>query len=81
MKEKTIESLEEEIEKLNSKIIDLSFELNYNKQNELLELFREIYQNICDELKSKDSKLTKKQILLSLKKYLENFAKDNKIKF
>ena len=78
--EKTIEQLEKENDDLSTRLIDLTFELNYNKEKELLELIRELYKNICDELACKESKLTKKQILTSVKKYLEQFAKDNKLK-
>ncbi len=75
-----IEKLKEEIEDLKTKLIDLTFEMNYNKQNELVEFLRELYQNVKDEQKQGNkSKLTKAQILLSLKKYIEGFAKDNKI--
>jgi flagellin-specific chaperone FliS len=75
-----IEELEKENDDLSTKLIDLTFELNYNKEKELLELVRELYKNISEELVCKESKLTKKQILTSVKKYLEQFAKDNKIK-
>ena len=75
-----IEKLKEEIEDLKTRLIDLTFEMNYNKQNELIEFLRELYQNVKDEQKQGNkSKLTKAQILLSLKKYIEGFAKDNKI--
>jgi undecaprenyl pyrophosphate synthase len=74
-----IKKLEEENEDLKTKLIDLSFELNYNKEKELIELVREIYSNVKEELSSKESKLTKKQILNAFKKYLEEFAKNNKI--
>lgn len=71
--------LESENENLKSKLIDLTFEMNYNKEKELIELIRTIYNNVKEEISSKDSKLTKKQILNNIKKYLEEFAKNNKI--
>jgi small-conductance mechanosensitive channel len=77
---KTIEQLEKEIDDLSTKLIDLTFELNYNKEKELLELVREIYKSINEELVCKESRLTKKQILMNIKRYLEEFAKNTKLK-
>ena len=37
-----IEKLKEENEDLKSKLIDLTFEMNYNKQNELIEFLRNL---------------------------------------
>ena len=74
-----VEKLEAENEDLKSKLIDLLFEMNYNKQTELIEFLREIYESTSIELKTK-SKLTKKEVLFSLKKNIEEFAKTNKIK-
>jgi hypothetical protein len=77
---KRIEILETENENLKTKLIDLTFELNYNKQTELIEFLRKIYDSIKEEMKLKDnSKLTKKEVLFSLKKYIEEFGKNNKI--
>jgi len=75
-----INKLEEENEDLKSKLIDLTFEMNYNKEKELLEVVRNLYREIKDELIDKEIKLTKKQVLTNIKKYLEEFAKNNKIK-
>lgn len=73
-----IQELENENEELRSKIIDLTFERKYNKQPELIEFLREIYLSLNIELKG--SKLTKKEVLFSLKKYIEEFSRDNKIR-
>lgn len=73
-----IQELEDENEELRSKIIDLTFERKYNKQPELIEFLREIYSSLNIELKG--SKLTKKEVLFSLKKYIEEFSRDNKIR-
>jgi hypothetical protein len=73
-----IKKLEDENEELKSKIIDLTFDLKYNKQTELIEFLREIYSSVKIELNS--SELTKKEVLFSLKKYIEEFARDNKIR-
>jgi hypothetical protein len=75
IEESEINKLKEENEKLKSILIDLQFELNYNKQNELLELVRELYSS----LKSVDENLTKEMMVDNLKKYIRNFAKENKI--
>lgn len=76
----TIESLMQENEDLKSKLIDLMFELNYNKQTELIEFLREIYDSVKDELNDDSSKLTKHEVLFSLRKYIEEFAKNNSLK-
>lgn len=75
-----LEKLKEENEELKTKLIDLTFEMNYNKQTELVEFLRELYENVKEELNPKtQSKLTKHDMLFSLKKYIEEFAKNNKI--
>jgi flagellin-specific chaperone FliS len=69
-------NLKRENEELKTKLIDLTFEMNYNKQTELLEFLRQLYESTCEEMTSTN---TKKEILFSLKKSIEEFAKDNKI--
>lgn len=83
----TVDNLKHEIsilklknEDLQTKLIDLTFEANHNKQNELIDLVRTLYREVSDEIKDKQSKLTKKEILVNLKNYFEEFAKNNKIK-
>lgn len=73
-----IKKLEDENEELRSKIIDLTFDIKRNKQTELIEFLREIYSSLKIELKG--SKSTKKEVLFSLKKYIEEFVKDNNIR-
>jgi predicted RNase H-like nuclease (RuvC/YqgF family) len=73
-----LEKLKEENEELKTKLIDLTFEMNYNKQTELLEFLRELYIDVKKELKERN-KLTKHDILFSLKKNIEEFAKNNKL--
>jgi len=75
--EDRITKLEEENEDLKTKLIDLSFELNYNKQTELLNFFQELYES----LDSVDEKLSKEDIIKNLKSNMKEFAKDNKIMF
>lgn len=73
-----IKKLEDENEDLRSKLIDLSFDIKRNKETELIEFVREIYSSVNIELNG--SKLTKKEVLFSLKKYIEEFSRDNKIR-
>ena len=77
--EENVEKLKEENEDLKTKLIDLMFEMNYNKQTELIEFLREIYDSTSEELKN-NSKLNKKEVLYSLKKNIEEFARNNKIR-
>jgi len=75
-----IERLKEENEELKSKLIDLTFEMNYNKEVELIEFLRSIYSSIEQEMNfNTRSKLSKSQMLYSLKNNIEEFAKNNKI--
>jgi predicted transcriptional regulator len=76
---KEIERLKEENEDLKTKLIDLAFEMNYNKQNELIEFLREIYDSVKSEISDEHSLLSKRDVLFSLQKYIEEFAKDNHI--
>ncbi len=81
-----IETKDKEIENLNNKIIDLSFELNYNKQTELIEFLRELYDSCQQELKPAEDRFSikeeksAKEILTNLINYIKQFCKDNKIK-
>lgn len=78
--EKEILKLQEENEDLKSKLIDLTFEQNYSIEKELAELVRELYLGVCLELKNKESKLSKKQILENIKNNLQEFSKNYKFK-
>lgn len=72
--------LKSENEGLKAKLIDLTFEMNYNKQNELIEFIREIYDSIKEETEtSVYDKSYREEILFSLKKNIEEFVKNNKI--
>jgi len=74
------EKLLAENEDLKTKLIDLTFEMNYNKQTELIEFLREVYNGIEEEMVEEDRyKSTREEILFSLKKNIEEFAKNNKI--
>ena len=67
-------------EDLKTRLTDLLFEMNYNKQTELIEFLREIYVSTKVEMIEEDPhKSTREEILFSLKKNIEEFAKNNKI--
>jgi len=74
------EKLLAENEDLKTRLTDLLFEMNYNKQTELIEFLREIYVSTKVEMIEEDPhKSTREEILFSLKKNIEEFAKNNKI--
>jgi len=68
--------LEDEYFQMKGDYIDLQ-----NKVLEYNELLRLLLDSIEIELNDNESKLTKKDILLNLKKTLQNFIKDYHIKF
>jgi hypothetical protein len=70
-----LEKLRKENEDLKDKLIDLTFELNYNKQTELIEFVRELYQSLGNVGKN----LTKKELVENLRNYIREFTKNNKI--
>jgi len=83
MEDYTIENqkLKEEIDDLNDRLVDLLMEVNYSKQKELIEFLRELYDNVKEEMNPKTkSNSTKDEMLFSLKKFIEEFAKNNKIR-
>lgn len=73
--EDKISELEDKLDKVTSKFIDLTFEMNYNKETELLEFVRELFLS----LQNVDEKLSKEEIIENLKKYIQTFAKDNNL--
>ena len=70
-----IDELEKQVDDLTTRFIDLTFEMNYNKETELLEFVRELFVS----LQNVDEKLTKEDMIENLKKYIQTFAKDNKL--
>jgi len=70
-----LEKLRKENEDLKDKLIDLTFELNYNKQTELIEFVRELYQSLGNVGKN----LTKKEMIENLRNYIREFTKNDKI--
>lgn len=75
--EQKIEELELQIEQLKDELITKSFQKN--NEIELLELIKEIYISAKDEYYS-DNQTTKKDSMFSLIKYIEEFARNYKIK-
>lgn len=75
----TLEELEEVIDDL----LEEKYENRQNDENnkillgKLSELIKEFYISFKEESKSKDSKLTKENIIKNLIKYIENFSRDN----
>ena len=79
-----IAELEKQVDDLTSRIIDLTFEANYNKQDVLLEFVRELYGSLINAYANPDAeiwyeKLGKEEIIENLKKYIQKFARDNNI--
>ena len=70
-----IAELEKQVDELTDKLIDLQFEKNFDKQNELLEFVRDLFQS----LRNVDDKLSKEEIVENLQNYIKEFAKDNNI--
>lgn len=73
-----MKDLEKENEELKDRLTDLLFELNYNKQNELLSFLRELYDSLdLDRLKE----YSKEDIIRNLKEYIEEFVRINRLNF
>ena len=70
-----LEKLRQENDELMDKIIDQTFDLKNSKEMVLLEFLQELYNSLLNV----DEKLTKEDIIKNLKKYIENFVKDNKL--
>ena len=70
------EKLQKELEETKSKLIDLMFEMNYNKQTELIEFVRSLYESTFDK---NVKKFSKSEILLNLRESIEEFARNNNI--
>lgn len=77
--EKKIERMEKEIDELKDGLLDITYRLNHSKENELLDFVRTLYREVSEEYKEKKDRISRERILSNLKKYIENFAKDNRI--
>lgn len=75
MNTEQIIALENRIEALEEKLIELKQERDKSKETELLEFLHELYLS----LRTIDEKLGKEEIIENLKKYIEDFARNNRI--
>lgn len=75
MNTEQIITLENRIEVLEEKLIELKQERDKSKETELLEFLHELYLS----LRTIDEKLGKEEIIENLKKYIEDFARNNRI--
>lgn len=75
--EKRIQELEDELEDIKSKLLDLSFQVNYSKERELLEFVRDLYTSLKDSEANKD--LSSEDLIKNLKTYIEEFARNNRL--
>ena len=67
--ESYILSLEDKIESLTDKNLQLKDKIRFSKEDELLEFIKTFYDSVIDEIDYVESKLTKKEMLDSMKKY------------
>jgi undecaprenyl pyrophosphate synthase len=74
-----IEELKDKNEKLENDMLELSFIVNFSKQDELLEFVRELKESVNKEINNSESELTKEDLLKNLKKHIENFAEYTKL--
>lgn len=65
-------SLEDKIESLTDKNLQLKDKIRFSKEDELLEFIKTFYDSVIDEIDYVESKLTKKEMLDSMKKILKN---------
>lgn len=70
--ESYILSLEDKIESLTDKNLQLKDKIRFSKEDELLEFIKTFYDSVIDEIDYVESKLTKKEMLDSMKKILKN---------
>jgi hypothetical protein len=71
--------LEKENDKLKDNLLDATTQLNYSKENELLDFIKTLYREICEEINEKESPISREKLLKNIKIYLKEFAKNNKI--
>lgn len=77
--ENKILELEKENDKLKDSLLDATTQLNYSKENELLEFIRTLYREINEEIEEKEKQIDRENLLKNIKTYLQEFAKNNKI--
>lgn len=71
-----IDKLHEKIDELSDELIDLTFQVKNSKETELLEFVRDLFLS----LQNVDEKLSKEEIVENLKNYINEFAKNNKLR-
>lgn len=72
-------SLEEKIELLTDENLQLKDKIRFSKEDELLEFIKTFYDSVIDEFDYVESKLTKKEMLDSMKNNIEEFSRIYKI--
>lgn len=72
-------SLEEKIELLTDENLQLKDKIRFSKEDELLEFIKIFYDSVIDEIDYVESKLTKKEMLDSMKNNIEEFSRIYKI--
>lgn len=72
--------LEDKIESLTDENLQLKDKIRFSKEDELLEFVKTFYDSVIDEIDYVESKLTKKEMLDSIKKILKNFQEFMDIK-
>lgn len=77
--ESYILSLEDKIESLTDENLQLKDKIRFLKEDELLEFIKTFYDSVIDEIDYVESKLTKKEMLDSMKKNIEEFSRIYKI--
>jgi tRNA A37 threonylcarbamoyladenosine dehydratase len=77
--ESYILSLEDKIESLTDENLQLKDKIRFSKEDELLEFIKTFYDSVIDEIDYVESKLTKKEMLDSMKKNIEEFSRIYKI--
>jgi hypothetical protein len=77
--ESYILSLEDKIESLTDENLQLKDKIRFSKEDELLEFIKTFYDSVIDEIDYVESKLTKKEMLDSMKNNIEEFSRIYKI--
>ena len=77
--ESYILSLEDKIESLTDENLQLKDKIRFSKEDELLEFIKTLYDSVIDEIDYVESKLTKKEMLDSMKNNIEEFSRIYKI--
>lgn len=73
--ESYILSLEDKIESLTDKNLQLKDKIRFSKEDELLEFIKTFYDSVIDEIDYVESKLTKKRNVRFNKKNIEEFSR------